>query len=92
MANPDKNQIDIMRFQEEIVGLFRKEQITTEKRITSINFPGWNRQVSIDTVKNVRNICQLTVEHGIDSEAFFHDQEFITKFDCSIPKSIETIS
>jgi len=72
LSNPYKNQIDIIRIQTETKGLFSRQTITTEKRIGSIGFPGWTRQVAIAVIKQVRRMTRLTVEAGFDSDAFFH--------------------
>lgn len=72
LSNPDRNMIDIVAFQEVKVGLFRKETKITERRIGSIRFPGWTRQVSVSSIKQVRRMTKLTVDKGYDSESFFH--------------------
>jgi death-on-curing protein len=75
LVNPDRNQIEVVRVVEEPVGFFGRKTITTEKRITSIGFPGWNRQVNVNAIKNLRKLTGLTIENGYDSESFFHDAD-----------------
>ena len=75
LANPDKNQIDLIKISEEATGLFGRKKIIVEKRITSIGFPGWTRQVNVDAVKKVRRITGLTVENGYDSDTFYHEAD-----------------
>ena len=75
LANPDKNQIDLIKSSYETVGLFERKKILVEKRITSIGFPGWTRQVNVEAVKKVRRITGLTVENGYDSDTFFHEAD-----------------
>jgi prophage maintenance system killer protein len=75
LANPDGNQIDVMKFYEEPVGLLGRRSVLREKRITSIGFPGWTRQVNLETAKQVRKMTGLTVENGYDSETFYHEAD-----------------
>jgi prophage maintenance system killer protein len=75
MADSDRNQIEVVRFVDEPVGFFGGKTITKAKRITSIGFPGWNRQVNVDAVRSIRRLTGLTVENGYDSESFFHDAD-----------------
>lgn len=72
LVNPDRNQVDIVHYYEEKVGVLRKETQKKSKRIGGIVFPGWTRQVAISEIKHVRKLTRLTVENGVDSEAFFH--------------------
>ncbi len=92
LENPDKNQITIIRIQEERVGIFSKKTMKLEKRIGAIGFPGWNRQVNIETVKNVRKLCHLTAEDGVDSEAFFHDQDSLPSLIAQFQKPLERLA
>ena len=75
LANPNKNQIEVVRFAKERTGLINRKTISTEKRIGSINFPGWTRQIGKNKIKEIRNMTNLTVENGYDSDAFFHDAD-----------------
>ena len=75
LVNPDRNQIELSRFQEEPVGLLGSKTRKVWKRVTSIGFPGWNRQVNVETVKKVRKLAYLTVEDGTDSDAFYHESD-----------------
>ena len=75
LVNSDRNQIEVVRYVEEPVGFFGGKTITNPKRITSIGFPGWNRQVNVDAIRSVRKLTRLTIENGYDSESFFHDAD-----------------
>lgn len=72
LSNPDRNQIDVVKYYEEKIGLIRQTQVTKEKRIMSIGFPGWTRQVNVEAIKQVRRITKLTAEYNVDSEIFYH--------------------
>jgi prophage maintenance system killer protein len=73
LSNPDRNQINLVRIQYEPVSLLNRKMVEKEKKIGSIGFPGWSRQVSADVIKFVRKQTNLTAEDGIDSEKFFHE-------------------
>ncbi len=68
LENPRANYIDIVQIKEKR-GLIRKT--TTKKRIGNIPFPGWTRQVDVNTLKNVMRCTKLTYENGVDAGAFF---------------------
>jgi len=69
LKNPDKNSIDVVKT-EQVQRLFRKPEFI-EKRIGSISFPGWTREVGKSDIDKIRKMTKLTPEHGIDSEVFF---------------------
>ncbi len=75
LINPDRNQIDLIRIQKEPVGLFGNKFIEVDKKIGSIGFPGWSRQVNPDVIKFVRRETSMETADGIDSEIFFHDAD-----------------
>lgn len=75
LVNPDRNQIDLVKFSDETVGLLNRKTIIREKRITSIGFPGWTRQVNVDAAKQVRRLTGLTHDNGYDSETFYHEAD-----------------
>lgn len=75
LVNPDSNKIDLVKFYTETTGIFNKKTTTKEKRITSIGFPGWTRQVNVNAIKQVRRLTNLTAENGCDSETFYHSAD-----------------
>ncbi|PKN91223.1 MAG: hypothetical protein CVU44_20120 [Chloroflexi bacterium HGW-Chloroflexi-6] len=72
LSNPDRNQIDIIKLITERIGFFGRNTKIVEKRIGSIGFPGWTKQVGSASIKQVRRITKLSVDDGYDSDAFFH--------------------
>jgi hypothetical protein len=78
LINPDRNQIDLVKFEEVSTGLLKRRKVIQEKRCTSIGFPGWTRQVNINAIKNIRRETKLTVEDGCDSETFYHGADSLT--------------
>ena len=71
LKHPKNNSIDIVKEETIIKGLLKKKEITVEKRIANIPWPGENRQMSIKDIKHVREICNLREQDGIDSEGFY---------------------
>jgi death-on-curing protein len=77
LINPDKNRIELVKYERETrgKGLFKKETIIIPKRYTSIDFPGWGRQVCLNEIKKIRKITNLNTENGVDSSTFFRGAE-----------------
>jgi len=75
LMNQEKNRIDLIHFEDEYKGFLRREKRTIQKRINSIDFPGWGRQVCIREIKRIRKLTYLTHEDGVDSDEFFHNAE-----------------
>jgi death-on-curing protein len=76
-GRPNGNYIEILK----VVnvprkGLFWGRGTTTEKlqHVGTIGYPGEKREIAVVGIKQVRKICRLTDEHGVDSAAFY-DQE-----------------
>jgi prophage maintenance system killer protein len=84
LSNHEKNQIDVIKLYDEPVGILGRKTVLKEKRLTSIGFPGWTRQVNLDTIKQIRRLTGLTAENGFDSATFYHDADslpfLITEF------------
>jgi death-on-curing family protein len=72
LYNPADNRIDVVKLISEEVGFIRKSTRQTQKRVCTIGFPGWKKQVSKEEIKRVRKLTGLSVEDGVDSKAFFH--------------------
>ncbi|WP_298861252.1 type II toxin-antitoxin system death-on-curing family toxin [uncultured Sulfitobacter sp.] len=76
MENPSNNSIDISRWEKVEVKKkhpFQKQQYHTEmRRVCSLGFPGWSKQVGKGRLKHVRTELKLTPEHGVDSQSFFN--------------------
>lgn len=78
--NPKNNSIDIVKLEMRTKGLIRKKEIETHKRIGNIPYPGEHRSVSVKDIKNVRRICRLREEDGVDSDAFYDDTAVLHGF------------
>lgn len=76
LENPKGNSIDVVRWESvtKKSGLFGKRVTTSEiRKVCSLGFPGWSKQVGKGRIAHVRKELKLTSEHGIDSQAFFFE-------------------
>lgn len=80
LENPDRNHIEIVRYEEERVGLIRKRIERVRKRIGSIGYPGDHQVVGTKEIKRIRQLCKLTEPNGIDSAAFYDRAAVIDEF------------
>ncbi len=80
LKSPHKNTIDIVKFEEAREGILVKRTVLREKRIGNIAYPRDSAFVGIGVVKNVRKICHLREEDGIDSAAFYDQTAVIDAF------------
>jgi death-on-curing family protein len=71
LENPKNNKIDIIKFR----NVDNKEELSKTVRIGTIGFPGMSKQVSFQTIDRVRNMCELDIHHGYDSQSFFNGME-----------------
>jgi len=80
LQNPKGNSIDIVKFEEKTRGLFTKRKVREAKHIGSVSYPSDGIVVSIKDIKNVRGICRLTADEGVDSDAFYDDLAVVDSF------------
>jgi len=76
LQNVKNNFIDVMRWEEVTVksGFFGKKRTTKEiRKVCSLGFPGWSKQVGKGRVAYIRKELNLTSEDGIDSQAFYYE-------------------
>ncbi len=73
--NPHKNYIDVIRIEKRRKLLGLGEGYTSEKRVGTIGFPGWTKEVPIKEMKAIRKYTGLTPKHGFDSEVFYRGAE-----------------
>lgn len=64
------NYINVFKVVKEtsLLGLSTKY---SHKKIFQIGFPGWKKQIGPKALKETLKACELTDEHGIDSQTFF---------------------
>lgn len=80
LINPKKNSIDVVKSVEEEKGLLRRRTVIVQKHVGNIGWPGEHTEMSIGSIKNVRKLCRLCEEDGIDSDAFYNDTAIIDAF------------
>lgn len=72
LENPQKNHIEVVKYEEKRMGLFgfgKKE--TVRVHLGRIGFPSWGKEVGHATLKHVRDMTELSPKHGMDNAAFF---------------------
>lgn len=77
LENPKNNSIDLMQWQEvevRVGGLFNRRMKKQKelRRVCSLGFPGWSKQVGKGRLKHVRQELGLTAANGVDSQSFFN--------------------
>lgn len=74
LQNPKNSFIDVMRWENVTTrnGIFSKKITTPEiRKVFSLGFPGWSKQVGKGRLAYIRKELSLDSEHGIDSQSFF---------------------
>ena len=92
LENPKHYQIDVVKLIEREKGFIRKQVVVERRRLGVISYPGERRFVSLRVLKQVRGICNLTPEHGIDSAAFYDYDEKIDEYINTYRKSLRRLA
>jgi death-on-curing family protein len=66
------NRIDVLHTVTEQRGVFSLRPKTVERRVAQLVCHDWGAPVSPSALKEVRDVLQLTPEHGVDSQVFYH--------------------
>jgi prophage maintenance system killer protein len=77
-GQPDGNFIHVEKLVTKRHLIFQKR--TEWQSILQIRFPGLKSEVGLGDLKRLRRALELTPEHGIDSEVFFHGSEPLQSF------------
>jgi hypothetical protein len=80
MENPKGNTIEIVKYEKKRKGIFRHREETVRRHITTIPYPGDSKDVAVQRIKELRRICRLREEDGIDSTAFYDQAVVIDTF------------
>jgi len=72
LENPSRGYIDICIKSIEKRYIIIGPGKTKYTKIGSSVFPGWQRNVTKDKLKHIREICKITARHGFDSAVLFH--------------------
>jgi death-on-curing protein len=71
LENPESNMIDVCRYAEVERGFFKKRKEQVRIRLGRIGWPGDNRDMSLNDLRRIRELCSLREEDGVDSDAFY---------------------
>jgi prophage maintenance system killer protein len=71
LGDTNGNYIDVVKYEVREKGFFRRERVRVKKHITSIAYPGETKEVAMRVIKDVRRICKLREEDGVDSSSFY---------------------
>jgi len=74
------NHRDVVRVEEQTVGVIRKRQQVRKKRIGTIGYRDEGTVVVISDLKKIRELCRLREEDGVHSEAFYDAEAILDGF------------
>jgi death-on-curing family protein len=77
LRNPKGNSIEIGKWEEKKIGFLSRKTTAVWKRIGAVGYPGDGIFVSTNAIKDIRRICKLTEEEGVDSTAFYDEEAII---------------
>jgi len=94
LGEKKKNSIDVVKVEEERYGFLNLRTRTVYRRIGNIKYPGEKKDVSLATLKTVREMCRLREEDGVDSDAFYFDtlpiDDFVNRYRTVLRKLAKT--
>ena len=83
-ANPRNNYIDVIGTRTKRIGLFRRQTHEEQYRVLRIPYPGEGKDVGKNLLRRIRQLCELTEKHGVDSEIFYVKERpvdaFVTRY------------
>jgi hypothetical protein len=79
LENSRSNTIEVVKTEEVPGGLFRRAK-RESRRIGTIGYRNEGTEVSFKDLKNLRQLCKLTEENGIDSNSFYDGAVAIDTF------------
>lgn len=74
------NTIDVIRTENVPAGLFRRQPKVVARRLGSIGYRDEGTEVSFRDLKNLRKMCKLTEQDGVDSDAFYEKADVVDTF------------
>jgi death-on-curing protein len=74
------NAVEIVRERSVTRGVLRRERVLEHKAIGRIGFRNEGETVSRKTMKQLRAMCRLREEDGVDSEAFYGNADVVDAF------------
>lgn len=89
--NPKGNYIDIVKYELKRASLFGKKE-RVGRRVAHIPFPRDGMDVGRKVLKTVREACELTEEHGYDSEMFYGAETSVDKFIIKYKRTLKRLA
>ncbi|MHB1657662.1 MAG: type II toxin-antitoxin system death-on-curing family toxin [Burkholderiales bacterium] len=74
-----RNMVSIVRYDSK-KSFFRRKEIQKRTHIRNIPWPGDNCEVSINNIKNIREMCHLEECDGVDSDSFYNYTTIVDSF------------
>lgn len=74
------NSADVLKVIEHPPTMFRRKRRIEHKRIGSIGYRDEGTEVAMKDLKNVRRLCKLSEEDGVDSAAFYDNYAVVDTF------------
>jgi death-on-curing protein len=74
------NTADVVREESKRKGLLKRQPVIERKVIGRIGYHSEGEQVAIKTIKQLRRMCHLTEEQGVDTDAFYEGADIIDTF------------
>jgi death-on-curing family protein len=80
MERPDGNTIEIVKYEKRPRSLLHWREEVVRRHVTTIPYPGDAKDVAVQRIKEIRRICRLREEDGVDSTAFYDQTVVIDSF------------
>jgi len=74
------NAVEILRVETVRKGLLRSKDVTVQTAIGRIGYRNEGEEVSVKTLKELRRLCRLREEDGVDSGSFYEGADVIDAF------------
>lgn len=74
------SSVEVQREVVKTRGLLRRERRVEYKTVARIGYRNEGETVGMKTIKQLRRVCQLTEEDGVDSDAFYEGADVIDDF------------
>jgi hypothetical protein len=74
------NMVEVYREETKRKGLLKRETVVKPKMIGRIGYHSEGEEVATKVIKQLRRMCQLTEEDGVDTNAFYEGADVIDTF------------
>jgi death-on-curing family protein len=74
------NRIEVLKVEQQTTGLLRRTIRTVKRRVGWIGHRNEGTEVSIKDLKDLRRMCKLCEEDGVDADAFYNHTAVIDAF------------